>query len=408
LAIIVLCMPTSMAEEFHVAWNTRLPARIYATSAVHEGAIYTAVDGPGLYSLNTEDGSPVWTWQGEHDGEPPEVRAPLTSVPTAAGGSVLYVDECGTLQCIARDAGTTRWACRLAGEYGIEGFEVDTVGRLEGGRPGLPVRCLSPVVSGSNVIVQVQGRDTAVVALDIASGDEVWRTGPLGRGGYAAPALLDLGGREQIVCLFHKQSAGLDPETGEVLWTFPLYSGAYVFASAVPLAPSRYVVFYGGLAPEVFEIGGDGRARLSEVLPVHVGTLDRPVPIGDTFYLISPHSYHGDSGLFALTRPELEPVWLEKGFGENGASMAAPLGERLVVCSSRGAVRLYTPAARESVPDGLFYLSSNYLKGEPDGSFLVLDAECVLPNEKVVLPLHVWKGIIIVCGQSTVYALEVR
>ncbi len=82
----------------------------------------------------------------------------------------------------------------------------------------------SPIAYGETVIVTVGEAGHALVAFAQADGREVWRAGDF-TGSQASSILIEVGGREQLVAFVSDAVLGLDPATGEVLWTHPHPAG---------------------------------------------------------------------------------------------------------------------------------------------------------------------------------------
>ena len=80
----------------------------------------------------------------------------------------------------------------------------------------------SPLVDGGALIVQV-GSDAGggrVLALDPATGDEIWVWRGVGPG-YASPVVVEMEGRRQVVTLTESSIVGLDATSGVLLWSVP-------------------------------------------------------------------------------------------------------------------------------------------------------------------------------------------
>ena len=76
----------------------------------------------------------------------------------------------------------------------------------------------APLVVRDLVIFQVGGQpDACLVALDVVTGRERWRALD-GRASYSPPRLVRLGDRELVLAWTAHWLAGLEPETGKVLW----------------------------------------------------------------------------------------------------------------------------------------------------------------------------------------------
>ena len=80
----------------------------------------------------------------------------------------------------------------------------------------------SPLVAGGALIVQV-GSDAGggrVLALEPASGDEIWSWRGVGPG-YASPIVVEIERQRQVVTLTESSIVGLDAATGALLWSVP-------------------------------------------------------------------------------------------------------------------------------------------------------------------------------------------
>ena len=60
-----------------------------------------------------------------------------------------------------------------------------------------------------------------MAALDVTNGQTLWQGAGDSRPGYATPVIAKLNGRTQIVAFLAEGMLGIDPATGERLWTFP-------------------------------------------------------------------------------------------------------------------------------------------------------------------------------------------
>lgn len=95
----------------------------------------------------------------------------------------------------------------------------DTVQDL-GGKPAEYGMACSPLVHDRLVIVTVGGAKGTVAAYDVKSGQRQWVTGD-SPAGYSSPALLDIGGRQQLIAFSGNAALGLQPASGQLLWQYP-------------------------------------------------------------------------------------------------------------------------------------------------------------------------------------------
>ncbi|TWT58751.1 outer membrane biogenesis protein BamB [Thalassoglobus neptunius] len=80
---------------------------------------------------------------------------------------------------------------------------------------------VSPIVYDGKVIVpDDQMGPSKIVALDVASGEQVWESErDFRRTSYATPLIVNIDGKDQLVCLSGALGlSGLDPQTGKQLW----------------------------------------------------------------------------------------------------------------------------------------------------------------------------------------------
>lgn len=172
-----------------------------------------------LVALQAQTGEPIWETP-----LAPEYRNPMgdgpRATPTIAGEQVFAFTGEGILAAVNFADGAVQWSHNLVAELN--------------GKPAEYGMACSPLVVGSLVIVTVGAPQATVVAVDAASGNRVWAAGddPIG---YSSPALLEAGGRQQVVVCSGSSVLGLAPDTGAVLWRYP-YVTEYYCNIAVPLA----------------------------------------------------------------------------------------------------------------------------------------------------------------------------
>lgn len=166
-----------------------------------------------LYCIDVEDGGIVWQREfptpfkvgsgGERHGDWPK------STPCYANGYVVTLSINGILRAVNARTGDVAWTKDYSSEFS----------------PPHPYwgAATSPLAEGGHVFVHV-GNDEhggALVALDVASGREIWRRpgdGPC----YSSPVLATFGGVKQVVEWNHKRLVGIEASTGELLWAVPL------------------------------------------------------------------------------------------------------------------------------------------------------------------------------------------
>jgi outer membrane protein assembly factor BamB len=75
----------------------------------------------------------------------------------------------------------------------------------------------SPLVFGKLLIVNASVESRSLVALDKATGDEVWKAGGIG-GAWNTPLLTEAGGRPELIVSTEGRLKSFDPASGQPLW----------------------------------------------------------------------------------------------------------------------------------------------------------------------------------------------
>ena len=154
---------------------------------------------------------------------------------TIHAGMALSVGAMGHMKCFKAETGDLIWQHDLAEEYSIQ----------------MPIWGITaaPLVYKDLVIQITGGRDHAcVVAFDLSTGQEKWRAiNELA--GYSAPILIRQGEQDVVVCWTGQSVTGLNPNTGEVHWRFPMEPRNMPIGVATPVISNDFLFvssFYDG------------------------------------------------------------------------------------------------------------------------------------------------------------------
>jgi formylglycine-generating enzyme required for sulfatase activity/outer membrane protein assembly factor BamB len=152
------------------------------------------------------------------------------AAPTLEGRHVYALGAVGHLHCLDAASGRVLWSKDLV--------------RQERARVPVWGFAASPLVFGDLVIVHAGAEPGGcLLALDRRTGKEVWRSLP-DPAGYATPILAEHRGRPLLVCWTPTNVRGLDPRTGELLWTVP-FVVTYGTSIATPVYADGIVVVSG-------------------------------------------------------------------------------------------------------------------------------------------------------------------
>ena len=196
----------------HQLWSREL-GEGYSAVAVEAGRLYTLYRSEDtgkeiVIAINAADGKTIW----EYGYEAPALpgmnfeygQGPHTS-PLIVGDLVFAVGATGKFHALRKNSGTPVWSHDFYEEFG-------TVWRRG-------YSC-SPMAYRDTVIVTLGGKGNAVVAFNRADGSVAWKKQDF-QYGFSSPVLINVDGQDQLVVFMGNEVAGLDPATGDLLWSHP-------------------------------------------------------------------------------------------------------------------------------------------------------------------------------------------
>jgi outer membrane protein assembly factor BamB len=276
--------------------------------------------------LDARTSKPVWTHEYAVTYGKLEFGNGPRATPTVHAGRVYAFGALGHLHCLEADSGKVIWSR-------------DTMRDFKGRAPTWGHAC-SPLFDDGRLIVQVGGRpDACLVALDAATGKEVWRT-LADRPGYGSPFIVETPGGRQLVYWTPEHIVGLEPQTGKVRWQVPFEGITYdvaisdlVFADGVLLA-SNY--WSGSKALRLDEPGGKPEvAWEGKQLSLLMST---PLVRGGHVYALDRRR-----GLMCLEMRSGKVLWQDQHVTPRGTNPQATLvwaGERALILNERGELLL--------------------------------------------------------------------
>lgn len=171
--------------------------------------------------LDATTGEQIWKHEYDRPYNVSYASGPRAT-PTIDGGQVFTLGTEGDLICLNAEDGTVVWQRQLREEYYPDGAETPIWGFAS-----------HPLVAGDLVYTMAGGEGSAIIALDRNTGDEKWSALSTKDIGYCPPQIHEIQGQEQLV-IWHSESInGLDPQNGEVFWSYPL-APRYGMAIAAP------------------------------------------------------------------------------------------------------------------------------------------------------------------------------
>jgi len=214
-AIATVDLPRPLSREWHVGepralWQAQL-GEGYAGAAVADGRVYVLdydqeKQGDAVRCLSLDDGREIWRYF--YPVKTKRYHGMSRTIPVIAGGSVVTLGpKCHVLSLDAV-TGALRWKRDLVREDGA------TV------PPWYAGQC--PLVDGGQLILGVGGAEALVMALDVRTGEVLWRTpNPLGwRMTHSSLAPMNLAGERSYVYCTTGGVVGVSAMDGRLLWQY--------------------------------------------------------------------------------------------------------------------------------------------------------------------------------------------
>ncbi len=199
-------------------WPAEGPQMIFETSDAGKGYSSPLVVGDKVFltGMNEDESEEVlncYNLKGEKQytvsyGHPWKQSYPETrTTPAVADGKAYVISGMGEVVCIDTSNGKIVW-------------KVDAGTKYER-KTGMWGTSECPLVYDNKVIYTPCGDQTTIVALNKDTGEEIWKSRPLGeKSGYVSPIMIEYKGKRQIVGSTSLSAFGVNPETGEIEWTF--------------------------------------------------------------------------------------------------------------------------------------------------------------------------------------------
>jgi outer membrane protein assembly factor BamB len=242
--------PQKWPEELTQKWKTTVGTGDATPALVGDKLYVFARQGADevILCLNAGNGEEVWRdkYAAQAVPRPADSHPGPRSSPAVANGKVVVLGVGGVLSCLDAATGKLVWRKDPFPKVVPRFFT-----------------SFSPIVVDGMAIAHLGGQGNgAIIAYDLATGDEKWRWGEEGPD-YGSPALLTAGGTKQVATPTEKSVVGISVADGKFLWQLPSVPPRRAYNAATPIVDGQTVIYTGkgrGTKAVKIEKQGDGFA----------------------------------------------------------------------------------------------------------------------------------------------------
>ena len=217
-----------------IKWKTRIPLPGYSSPIYWDGKLYlTGADASTrvVYCIDSESGEILWERQ-------------VKNIPGSPGGVHVSKDTGYAASTMATD-GVRIFASFANGDLAAFDLEGSPVWSKNLGKPENPYGHASSLVThGDNLLIQYDQENLGyVAAVDVATGDERWKTKRDFGVSWSMPMVATIGDREEVILAAEPTVVSYDLKSGKELWrldclkygevtSVPVYADGLVYVSA--------------------------------------------------------------------------------------------------------------------------------------------------------------------------------
>jgi outer membrane protein assembly factor BamB/ABC-type phosphate/phosphonate transport system substrate-binding protein len=335
---IVPWLPATLPAKKIVRWkqvlfNEGLGGVAVAGDRVVVGDRDSADQEDVFHGLDRATGERVWTVRYPAAGKLDYGNSPRAT-PLLHDGRAYLLGAFGHLHCVRLADGRIEWQRHLRNDFQADAELVWGV-------------CSSPLIVDGRLIVNPGAREASLVALDPATGTELWRSAGAPPA-FASLVVGEVAGRRQLVGFDKESCGGWDPATGERLWRLvPRVAGDFNVPTPILLGDRVAVVSENNGARLIGIDPAGAPAVVASYAPLVPDMHTPVVTAGRLFAVNRGKAYCLDAG-------DLTPVWTQADRALKGHVSLVASADRVLALTAVGELILldahadrFEPLARQ-------------------------------------------------------------
>lgn len=224
--------PQTWPKELKQQWNVTVGAGDATPALVGDKIYVFSRQGADEVTRCLDAGSGKMLWEDKYapgvsvSGPAGQHPGPRSS-PAVGDGKVVTIGVSGVLTCLDAESGKVAW--RKDPYKSWPRFYTSS----------------SPIIVDNLCIAELGGQgDSAVLALDLGSGEPKWKA-QIDGAAYSTPAVATLGGTKQVVAFSEKKLFGLSLADGKQLWEIAAPTQRMTYNAVTPIIDGDVIIYSG-------------------------------------------------------------------------------------------------------------------------------------------------------------------